>query len=174
MANISLTRVNQKLAQARVLLSGVDEEQLTPIQQNSLKEAAAFHLICAYQHYLREIAEGYGLKNAAAIRSEADLTEAFYAAKKQPVETDELLLLRANAQSWLARLHNYYDSLWSQPLLSTVAAPTVDDEGGDNLITAVNLDSRAPVVIVDIALILSWHADFVALARRQRETSAEF
>lgn len=173
MANISLTRVNQKLAQARVLLTGVDEEQLTPVQQNSLQEAAAFHLVCAYQHYLREIAESYGLKNTAAIRSEADLTAAFYAAKKQPVEANELLALRDNANSWVQQLHSYYQGLWLPPKVATAVEATEEEEGS-NIIAAVNIDPSIAVAPVDIALILSWHADFVALARRQRETSAEF
>lgn len=173
MANISLTRVNQKLAQVRALLDGVDESQLTPIQQNSLKEAATFHLVCAYQHYLREIGETYGLKNVTSVLTEADLVAAFYAAKKQPVEANELLALRSNATSWLEQLHRHYESLWLPPKVN--AAIVAAEEGEDsNIIAAFNIDPGITVAPVDIALILSWHAEFVALARRQRETSAEF
>ena len=79
MANLSLTRVNQKLAQAKILLSSADGESLTPIHRNSIMEAAAFHLVSAYQHYLRELTETYGLKHAIGVRTELDLIKAFEA-----------------------------------------------------------------------------------------------
>lgn len=174
MANISLTRVNQKLTQARVLLDGVDANNLKPVHLNSLKEAAAFHLVCAYQHYLREIAETYGLKNTASIRTESELSEAFQAAKKHPVEAEELIALRQNANSWLGQLHKYYAALWDVPASNAVATSSSESQESDSIISVVNIDPRFDVSQVDIPSIQSWHADFVALVMRQRETSAEF
>lgn len=171
MPNLSLTRVNQKLAQSKVLLSGVDEESLTPIHRNSLMEAAAFHLVSAYHHYLRELTETYGLKHATGVRTEGELTQAFEAANKHPVEADELLALRETKNSWLAQLHNYYDSLW---LLPKQTDPRANDQPDDNLIFSVNLDVVADQLSVDLKVISQWHAEFVALVLRQRETSAEF
>lgn len=171
MTNLSLTRVNQKLAQAKVLLSSVDEESLTPIHRNSLMEAAAFHLVSAYQHYLRELTETYGLKHAVGVRNELDLLKAFHAASKHPAEAEELSALRDDPNSWLAQLHGYYDSLWQSPKqLNAKDSEKVDD----NLIVSVSLDFVTELPPVSLEVIKQWHAEFVALVLRQRETSAEF
>jgi len=174
MANISLTRVNQKLAQVRALLDGVDVNNLTSVHCNALKEAAAFHLVCAYQHYLREIAETYWLKNVSGIRTESDLSEAFLAAKKHPAEAEELISLRKNTNSWLAQLHRYYDALWVVPVSTALATVSEESQENEIIISAVNIDPRFDISQVDIPLILAWHTDFLALVKRQRETSAEF
>ena len=166
MANLSLTRVNQKLMQAKQLLQVVDVNSLTPIHLNALLEGAAFHLMCAYQHYLREIAETYGLKNVVSLRSEDDLIGAFEAAKKYPAEAEELLALRKDAKSWLLQLQGYYDSLWRLPVVN-------EKRDSDNLISLVNMDS-VDLIEVDLGVIQGWQRDFTALALRQRETSAEF
>jgi len=166
MANLSLTRVNQKLMQTKHLLQVVNVDSLAPVHLNALLEGAAFHLICAYQHYLREIAETYNLKNVVALRSEDDLIGAFEAAKKYPAEAEELVTLRKDGKSWLVQLQSYYDSLWRLPVAS-------ENRDADNLISLVNMDS-ADAVEVDLAVIQGWQRDFVALVMRQRETSAEF
>lgn len=165
MANLSLTRVNQKLAQAKLLISDVDEHSLKPIHLNSVLEATAFHLVCAYQHYIREIAETYTLKHAAGLQNESDLIKAFEAAKKHPAEAEELSALRSHSTSWLAELQTYYDSLWQMPKLS-------NPQTSENLINLVDIDKI--VVPVTIELVRQWHVEFVALVLRQRETSAEF
>ena len=164
MANLSLTRVNQKLAQAKLAIQAAGSEQLTQIHINSQMEAAAFHLMCAYQHYLREIAETYGLKQTLGLRTEADLANAFIAAAKQPAEAEELSSLARNSQSWLAQLQRYYDSLWAVPV-------PITHQAEDALIPLINLE---PVEQVSPESISSWHKAFVELAMRQRETSAEF
>ena len=169
MSRLSLTRVNQKLAQAKALFDNADVAALTAIHLNSLKEATTFHLICAYQHYLHEIAETYWIKNSASIRNEADLIAAFQAAKKHPVEAEELSALRKEESFWLGQLHTYYESLWLVP--TVILKDTQDDEF---LIKAFNLESNFDVAQVDLTLIFSWYESFVALIVRQRETSAEF
>jgi hypothetical protein len=123
-------------------------------------------LICAYQHYLREIAETYGLKNVVILRSEDDLISAFEAAKKYPAEAEELVTLRKDAKSWLVQLQSYYDSLWRLPV-----AKDIQDSG--NLINLIDIDSTE-VVEADLSVIEAWRRDFTALVTRQRETSAEF
>jgi hypothetical protein len=164
MANLSLTRVNQKLAQTKLLIADVDDETLKPIHRNSLLEATAFHLVCAYQHYLRELAETYGLKHAVSFQTESDLIKAFEAAKKHPAEAEELAALRLDASSWLVQLQTYYDSLWQ--------APRLVNPQSDELISLVDLDKmNTPVTIESVR---QWHLELVALVLRQRETSAEF
>lgn len=169
MQKLSLTRVNQKLAQAKAVIDSADKAALTSIQLNSLQEAAAFHLMCGYQHYLREIAETYWLKNSADIRTEADLITAFETAKKHPVEAEELIALRNEENSWLGQIHSYYKSLWTVPVITLS-----DTQNDDLLIKAVTLESVFDIAEVDLTLIASWHSSFAALVMRQRETSAEF
>jgi hypothetical protein len=164
MANLSLTRVNQKLMQTKQLLQVVDLDSLTPVHLNSLLEGAAFHLMCAYHHYLREIAETYGLKNIVMLRSEDDLIAAFEVANKYPAEAEELVALRRDASSWLVQLQAYYDLLWRLP----VVKETHDD---NNLINLIAMDSADKV---DLSVIQAWLREFTALVLRQRETSAEF
>jgi len=163
MANLSLTRVNQKLGQARALLQLPENAVLTEVYRQSLIEAITFHLFCAYQHYLRELAENYGLKNVRGINTEAELAKALDMAGKHPAEAEELCQLR-NGPGWLAELHNFYESLWRTP------KPVEQRE--DHLITLVDIDSEPPSVSLEV--IGQWHGHFVALVKRQRETSAEF
>lgn len=166
MANLSLTRVNQKLMQAKVLLQHEDQAAFVPVQLNSRMEAAAFHLVCAYQHYLREITETYGVKNIVGLRNEEDLVKAFESAKKYPSEARELMSLRTTPASWLSQLHAYYDSLWRTPVIS-------EAQSSENLIAVYDPDAdHLPMISLD--LITEWHHEFVALVLRQRETSAEF
>lgn len=167
MSNLSLTRVNQKLAQAQLLISGVDEESLIPVHRNSLMEAAAFHLVCAYQHYIREIAETYGLKHAIGLRTELDLAKAFEVANKHPAEAGELNALRADQNSWIAQLKDYYDSLWQVP-------KPVNSQVDENLIHTVDMGKANSISDVSLELVREWHSEFVSLVARQRQTSAEF
>lgn len=161
MANLSLSRVNQKLSQARVLLAGV--ETSTPVSRDAVMEAAAFHMVCAYRHYLRELLETYSVKFLAPIEKESDVIAAFDAAKRHPAEALELTALRGDRHSWLGQLHRYYDDLWRSPVLSTH-----DDE---QMITLVDEDA---VDEVSLETLQSWQQSFVALVKRQRDTSAEF
>jgi hypothetical protein len=172
MQNFSLTRTNQKLVQARLLLESLDKSSASPVLINSIKEGAAFHLVCAYRHYLHEIAETYGIKNSTALNTEADLMAAFLAAKKHPVEVEELLVLRSKRNSWLGQLHRFYESLWGIP--KTVAAITASEASSEGLIKLVDIESDPESVDLDLEAVVSWLKEFVALVERQRETSAEF
>lgn len=163
MANLSLTRVNQKLAQANALLQQSAGISLTKVQRQSLIEAVSFHLVCGYQHYLRELAETYGLKTTLGISSEVDLARALEAAGKHPAETAELQQLRSG-RTWLADLQGFYESLWRSP------KPVSQQD--DNLISLIDEDATSAAPTLE--LVGQWHSDFVALVRRHRETSAEF
>ncbi|MES2676392.1 MAG: DUF6586 family protein [Pseudomonadota bacterium] len=169
MPNLSLTCVNQKLAYAKSLVQALDDSTLTAVCLNSLKEAAAFHLMCAYHHYLHEIAETYWLKNSASIKTEAELIAAFQAARKHPSEAEELIALRKEVNSWSTQLHTYYESLWSVP-----AVALNNKQNNELLIKIVNLESSFNLIQVDATLIASWYESFAELVLRQRATSAEF
>ncbi len=105
MTNLSLTRVNQKLNQAAVLLKSAESNELNEVATNSIKEAVVFHLVCAYRHYLREIAETYSVKCADDCNSELVLASIFHTTNKYPAEIEELILLRKDDASWLAFMH---------------------------------------------------------------------
>lgn len=172
MANISLTRVNQKLNQARLIAEGVESDSLTPIRLNAVTEAVAFHLMCAYQHYLREVAETYGLKMALTISTEAELKIAFESAKKYPVEVNELLELRNNCHSWLGQLSSYYDSLWLPPRIPVKNHD--HEEPVVMLIAAVNIEVEMGSPEITLALVRQWQVEFSSLVTRHRQTNAEF
>ena len=168
MTNRSLIRVNQKLAQALILLRGAEAENLSIIHINSILEGAAFHLVCAYQHYLRELTEVYGVKQILEVGDESALVKALQSAARHPAEAHELLELRIDQRSWLAQLYAYYNSLWKVPIIDE---PHDDDH---SLIQVVNLDAVEEMPQVTASVIAGWHTAFVELVRRQRETSAEF
>jgi hypothetical protein len=176
MANLSFVRVNQKLAQVMTMLERAKQVSGNPSEVllvGAMKEAIAFHLVCAYQHYLREIAENYFIKNGGSIVTEADLVLAFQAAKKHPAEANELVALRQVADSWLQQLHVYYESLWRLPVpVNFAELPPLSPN--ENLIQLVNVEKPPKSEPVDLNLLLLWYQAFVALVIRQRETSAEF
>ena len=170
MTNRSLIRVNQKLAQARELLKASDTESISPIQTDSILEAVAFHLVCAYRHYLRELAEVYSVNHIDDFNNESELVKALQAKAKHPAEADELVNLRTDQYSWLSQLHNYYNSLWKIPATSKAH----DHDHDDALIKIVDIDSVNEIPPVTLLVVASWHLSFIDLIRRQRETSAEF
>jgi hypothetical protein len=180
MANLSLVRVNQKLAQAMVMLERVKQATANASEAlwvNAARESIAFHLMCAYQHYLREIAETYFIKHPGSITTEADLVLAFQAAKKHPAEVNELLALRQAPDSWLHQLHVYYESLWrvSAPAnLTSLPTGSPKTSLPENLIELVNVEQEVKNEQVEVGVMFTWHQAFVALVMRQRQTSAEF
>ena len=172
MANLSLTRVNQKLNQAKLIAQDVQVDNLAPIALSAVVEAVAFHLMCAYQHYLRELAEIYGLKMASTISSETDLKIAFEAAKKYPVEVNELIELRNDRHSWLGQLSSYYNSLWLPPKIR--AQYPKEEELTSTLIAAVSIDTETELSELTLASVQQWQVEFSSLVTRHRQTNAEF
>ena len=167
MANLSLIRVNQKLAQAKWLIDYSEQELLAPVQSRGLVEAAAFDLVCAYQQYLYELIEIYGLKYSLAVRTELDLVRVFEVASKFPAEAVELVNLRQDPHSWASQLHSYYDSLWQQPKSS-------DPVKGQGEIYVVDMDAVLDARMVSMVTIKHWYDNFFNLVHRHRQTSAEF
>lgn len=171
MANLSLTRVNQKLNQARVLIQYLENADLTEVERDSYCEASAFHLTCAYRHYLKELAETYHLKSVSGFASEEELINAFVAAKKYPVEASELLSLRDQKGSWLWQLQEHYNSLWVPPRL--VSTAEIDHEHNSNLINLVEIGAEG-LPVFDPSKLNQWLGEFIGLVQRHRQTSAEF
>lgn len=169
MASPSLTQVNQKLAFCRALMQLVQQAP-EPVRaddrlrRQGLLDGAAFHLLCAYRHYLRELAENYSLPKTRYIGTEDDLLEALQRLGKNPSEARELKNLRADANSWLAELEASHNACW-QP------APSADP---GQRIQVVNLDAPdAEAQVVTWEGLQRWYGAFNALVERQRETSVE-
>src|SRR5690606_30182725 len=113
----SLSLVNQKLAYARALLAlvqvrGTHEKAADALQRKALLDAAVSHLVCAHQHYLRELAESLRVKLSPSIKSERDLVDALTELGKTSSEALELLSLRTKDGSWLASLYRSYEQQW--------------------------------------------------------------
>lgn len=173
MANKSLSMVNQKLAYARATMALLDSLSLPAnanqrMQQQALLDAGGFHLVCAYNHYLRELGENYALPKVSQIDSEEDLRKTFNAQGKMPAELQELVQLCENDHSWLARLKADYQACWQLPEGQSAAA----DEGK---IQVLDLDA-APTSGEPISRsrLTDWYLALTDLIARQRETSAEY
>lgn len=165
--------VNQKLAYARVTMALL-ENLAAPtnanqrLQQQALLDAGAFHLMCAYSHYLRELGENYALPKVSHIGSEEDLRTAFAAQGKSPAELQELLQLCERGDSWLSRLKADYQACWQ--LVDESQAPAADGR-----IQVVDLDAaRANGEPVSRVRLVEWYRALTDLIARQRETSAEY
>lgn len=173
MAKTYLQLVNHKLACARVLLRAleplaVSDSAAQRLEQQALIDACCFHLVCAYRHYLRELAQNYGVKLPAGIASEAQLQSALAELDKTAAEVQELQVLRQQPDSWLSRLHSHYESSWELPSEATVPS----EAAAQGLIQVHHLDSKPEAV--DYPALQRWHDDFVALIGRHRETSTEY
>lgn len=174
----SLSLVNQKLAYARSLaallscpISGdTPDTPKESLQRQALLDAAVMHMVCAYQHYLREIAESYFVKGAGLIKVEQDLVSILQEAGKSPADVQELQRLRADENSWLSHLFFNYERQWAFPAVQ----PAKQKSTNDGLIVLVNIDVPDEERHVTLSLLSAWHKQFVELIQRQRETRAEY
>ncbi len=169
MAASNLSLVNQKLAYCRAMMKLIQAEPAPKraddrLKRQALLDAGAFHLLCAYHHYLRELAENYAVPDTSRILSEQDLLRALERLGKNPSEARELQALNDDADSWLAGLRNAYDTFWQPP-------------AGDSAqrIEVVDLDSPPGAARqVSRETLEGWYRAFNELVERQRETSAEY
>ncbi len=174
MVNKSLALVNQKLAYARATKTLLDTLSLPAnasqrLQQQALLDAGAFHLMCAYRHYLRELGENYALPRVTHIDSEEALRKAFVAQGKSPAELQELQQLCDRGDTWLSRLKTAYRDCWQ------LADNPPAASASDGKIQILDLDapevSGGPVNRTKLA---EWYGALTELIDRQRETSAEY
>jgi hypothetical protein len=175
MSILSLSLVNQKLAYARslVALISVPRSDDTPkesLQRQALLDAAVMHMVCAYQHYLREIAESYFVKGVSFIKVEQDLIKVLQEAGKSPADAQELQRLHADESSWLSRLFFNYERQWAFPVVQQVKQEPVND----SLIVLVDMDVSDEKKQVTLSLLSAWYKQLVELIQRQRETRAEY
>lgn len=173
MANLSLTQVNLKIQMARrqIALATAAEGK---IERQASMESALFLLLNAYQHYLRELAENYHLKNIKDIQSSDQLLAAFQIANKVPAELNELLVLANDKTSWLAQMQSAYASLWSMPLNPVRGYDEVVREADSQLIQLMPVSADLASASLQIANVEQWVDAFVDTVKRQRLTSAEF
>ena len=177
MANSSLSLVNQKLAYARATLKEAAFPEggaiaTKKLQQQALLDAAVFHLMCGFNHYLREVAETYQVKEVATVNDCASLWAALSAMDKEPAEALELQLLAGDNASWLGQLQRYYQSLWATPKAEPEHRGKEEEQ--ENLIAVKVIDVVDETQEVDLEVIQSWAASFSAMVARQRETSSEY
>lgn len=169
MSSSSLSRVNQKLAYCRAMvrLSRADDHGGRAdrrLQRQALLDAGAFHLLCAYRHYLRELAETYRLPDSASVLTEQDLITGLERLGRNPAEALELQALHADSDSWLAALQQAYNACWERG----------ETPSGER-IEVVDLGSPGgPAGAVTGERLEHWLSAFEQLVERQRETSAEY
>ncbi|WP_347329598.1 DUF6586 family protein [Marinimicrobium locisalis] len=168
MAASSLSQVNQKLAYCRALMKLVRAEPASKraddrLRRQALLDAGAFHLLCAYRHYLRELAENYAVPETSGIYTEQDLIQALERLGKTPSEPRELQTLSENTDSWLVALQTAYEAFWLPPRDSAQRIEVIDLDAPQNAGRQVSRQSLE-----------AWYQAFNALIERQRETSAEY
>lgn len=169
----SLSLVNQKLAHARALvravsISSIPDNATEHLTQQALLDGAVFHLVCGYQHYLRELAENYRVKNLDSVKDEKTLADVLAELGKESAEVVELALIKDAVDSWLSQLQRYYQQLWALPL---------DVSDNHNL----KSDTLIPLVVLDdvtrgvtLQQVEAWEKSFSTIIARHRETSAEY
>ncbi|MDQ2075578.1 DUF6586 family protein [Marinimicrobium sp. ABcell2] len=171
MSATSLGMVNQKLAYARAVLAqldGLPEGSASErLQRQALLDAGAFHLMCAYSHYLRELGENYALTQVAGIHNESDLHKALMAQGKSPAEVRELQELRRQPASWLTQLHASYAACWQFP-----EKPTAHQDAAR--IQAVDLEAVAAPLPVTAERLQTAYRALNELIVRQRESTTEW
>src|SRR5690606_30326307 len=165
MSRKSLTLVNQKLTHARLLLTAL--ERAEGATAPALAEAVVGHLVCAYRHYLRELAENYQVRLPGSIHSEASLSAALAMMDKHPSEAQELADLRTLPSSWVSEMHLTYERLWAYP------AQSVASRESAGLIPLVPLEDL-DVAPLSSGQLREWYEKFQDMLQRHRETSAEW
>lgn len=171
----SLSLVNQKLAYARALLAlvqgqGTNEKAADALQRKALLDATVSHLVCGYQHYLRELAEGLRVKSSGSVKAERDLVGALTEIGKTSSEADELLALRIKDDSWLANLYRSYEQQWAMTAKPSASRAATDE----NLIGAVAIDQSLETTEASVTNVMLWYNALVDVIQRQRETCAEY
>jgi len=158
------TKVNQKLAFARILKAQLLAENPQTLLYEASLEAVCFHLYSAFRLYLGEIAAQYNLPSGSH-QSISDLQAAFAAEGRQSPEANELAELEARKNSWLRQLQASYRALLAD--VGKTIAPSVTS--GPGFIAVLEIDST---VLTTITLD-QWQLHFVELVARQRESMLE-
>src|SRR5690625_7862108 len=118
MGSASLGMVNQKLAYTRALLTQLrvlpEANAGQRLARQAVLDAGIFHLVCADNHYIRELAEHYAETQVEQITTENDLQQTLLAQGKSPAELHELQEMRRQRESWLTQVHAIYDACWRQ------------------------------------------------------------
>ncbi|WP_111641937.1 DUF6586 family protein [Marinimicrobium alkaliphilum] len=172
-----LQAVNQKLAFARAVLKML-EAQSEPVNASerlrcqALEGAVLFHAMCGYRHYLRELAENYGVRDPEPIATENDLQAALSAIGKMPNEASELSLMRSEPNSWVSRMRIAYDDCWRLPAEVSATEPVQGEDIAPGLIQVAHIEEPAPAVNAE--QLKRWLEAFQAMVERHRETSAEY
>lgn len=157
--------VNQRLACASLLLGDVQGAR-SATHHKALLDACLMHLCCAYQFYVRELAQYYGVKSVELLTDESEVAEALATMGKTPAEIQELQNLAEQPDSWLSRTRLYYHGLWEMPTNNQQASPA------QGMIAVKNIDvSELPEV--DAPIISELLHALQEVITRHRETALE-
>jgi hypothetical protein len=172
-----LQLVNQKLAFASSIIASLTASSdntatISKLQQQSLKDAAVFHLATALHFYVRELAEQHRITGLQVIFSIADLVSTLQKLDKYSSEASELLEIEQTNNSWLNQLTRYHTQLFRSP--EKVKEKKAFGQG--NAINVIELTEAEEIASLDLTvnLLEIWQNEFRALIARQRETTAEY
>lgn len=168
MSDLYATKVNQKLAFARILKTQLPPEGEQALLREANLEAMCFHLYSAFRLYLGEIAAQYNLPTDCH-QSIASLQAAFATEGRQSPEVNELAELEARKNSWLQQLQTAYGGILVDLDLSALA-PKPSETPLAGLIAVTEVDSAT----LTLMALDQWQLHIAELIARHRESMLEY
>jgi len=174
MSEIYPARTNQKLSFARLHLEALAQAQDSNVWNRhglieSYHESVLFHLKGALVAFVREIGERYRL-DVAEIGEPAQLQAQLEVTGQEAPELNELVLLSAQAGSWLYRLERAYAACWG-------ASDGAQTQRQDQSLSEIHVMQVNPDHAEDADLLTElrqWFVELESLVDRLRGTMLEW
>ena len=176
--NPYLSAVNQKLFFCNLLLKQDKlesqqsrKEKQSAYLETALCQSALYQLEVGYKHYLREIAATYQFKTPEILSTAEELASALSSINKNPAETQEILSLLEQDNSWLSMLLGAHQQLSS--LSPQVKSPEQSPASFDRQIAVVEVRQLDECIELNHQTLTNWHKSFVEMVNRHRELMVE-
>ncbi|MFT7301042.1 MAG: hypothetical protein ACI89Z_001510 [Porticoccus sp.] len=165
--NAYLSAVNQKLYFSKLLLGQIQSELSCNAQlKEALCQSVLHQLVCAYRHYLREIATTYQFKSPESIFVIEHLSSCLASINKHPGEAQEIANLEANPDSWLYQLMYVYKQSLDLP---RPEGKTVESSP----IAVMQVDQQVDCISLGYEQLIIWYKNFQEMVDRHRSLMIE-
>ena len=164
-----LSKVNQKLLYARVLVERIRAGEESGHRRDMLVEALVFQLYLLHRFHLQEIAAAYECPGCEQVVDGASLSLVLNEIGKEPAEAGEILALLEQGDSWLSLLIGAFNACFR------IQAPGKGTRGHDTLaITATDITENLSAPALEDETIIGWFDALEELVERHRELMVEF
>ena len=165
--NAYLSAVNQKLYFSKLLLGQIQPEHNCTAQlKEALCPSVLHQLICAYRHYLREIATTYQFKSPESISVIEHLSSCLASINKHPGEAQEIANLEANPDSWLYQLLSVYQQSLELPQQEATIIES-------SPIAVMQVDQQVDCISLGYDQLIIWYENFQEMVDRHRSLMIE-